>query len=109
MNRIDKLLALVRGDKLPDWAEAYNRERVADFIVDFRLLCADLGPWRYAADLGAPSNADLRTIAYLAVWHDGPRLQIWKHVEALDAIDLVIDAAAEGFAQYVAKETTSQT
>lgn len=89
-------------------AEAVARERVAECIVGYRTLCADVGPWQYAADIGAPPELrDLRQIAYLAVWHDGPKLGAWRHVEALDAIDLVVDAAAEGFAEHQAIQTSS--
>jgi hypothetical protein len=87
-----------------DVEAAVGRKRVADLIVDYRRLCADVGPWQYAADLGAHPYADLRTIAYLAVWRDGPTLRLWQDVKALDAIDLLVDAALEGFEQYVAVE-----
>lgn len=78
-------------------AEEVQRQRVADFIVDYRRLCEDIGPWQYAADLHAPHDADLRTIAYMAAWRDGPTLRVWEAVKDRDAIDLVIDAAVEGF------------
>lgn len=97
--------------KLPSWPkrddpatvnEAVRRSRVADFIVDYRTLCEDVGPWQYAADLHAPQDVTLRHLAYLAVWRDGPTLRIWEDVLAVDAADLVIDAAIEGFQAFLA-------
>lgn len=81
---------------------AVQRQRVSDFIVDYRTLCEDVGPWQYAADLHAPADVDLRHLAYLAVWRDGPTLRVWADVRLLDAIDLVVDAAVEGFEAFLA-------
>lgn len=82
--------------------DAVRRQRLSDFIVDYRRLCEDIGPWQYAADLHAPHDADLRSIAYLAVWRDGPTLRVWEAVRSFDAIDLLIDAAVEGFEAHLA-------
>jgi hypothetical protein len=100
MRPIDKLRRVLAGKQGFD--EAVTRSRVADFIVDYQALCEAFGPWQYAADVGAPVNADLRTVAYLAVWRDGPTLRVWEHVLAVDAVDLVIDAAVAGFQAYLA-------
>jgi hypothetical protein len=81
VNWRDRLRRIVTGQTL---ADAVDRQRVADLIADYGRLCAEVGPWQYAADLGAPLDADLRTIAYLATWHDGPRLSIWKTVVRLE-------------------------
>jgi hypothetical protein len=82
-------------------ADHLRRQRVADFIVDYRTLCEDVGPWEYAASVGAPPEADLRQIAYLAVWSHGPTVGVWEYVRRLDAVDLLIDAAVEGFEAHV--------
>lgn len=95
------LARLGLNDKGRTVAEEVQRQRVADFIADYRRLCEDIGPWQYAADLGAPVDADLRTIAYLAVWRDGPTLRVWEAVKAEDSIDLVILAALAGFEAHV--------
>ena len=103
MGPIDKLRRAL-GDTA-SLEEAVARRRVADFIADYRSLCEEVGPWRYAADLGAPPDATLRQIAYLAVWHDGPKLRVWGDVKDFDAIGFVVDAALEGFDTHVASET----
>lgn len=107
MKAIDKLRAALAGGQRPDWADAAARQRLADFMVDYRRLCADVGPWEYAANLGAPADADLRQIAYQAVWRDGPTLEVWAYVQRFDAIDLLIDAAVEGFEEYVAAHASA--
>lgn len=90
-------------------AEHIRRQRVADFIADYRQLCEDVGPWQYAADLGAHPKADLRHIAYLATWRDGPTLRVWEDVLALDAADLAVDAAVEGFQAAIAVERVDES
>lgn len=96
-----RLASWLKRNDVAAIAEYMRRQRVADFIVDYRALCENIGPWQYAADLGAHSEAELRHIAYLAVWRDGPTLRIWQDVCELDAIDLVLDAAVEGFEAYL--------
>jgi hypothetical protein len=83
--------------------EAVSRRRVSDLIRDYRVLCADIGPVTYAADLEAPEDADLRMVGYMAVWRDVPALTVWEDVMALDAVDLLIDAAVEGFEHHLTR------
>lgn len=104
MRRFKALAALINRDGKREFEGALARKRVADFIVDYRRLCEDVGPWQYAADLGAHPEAELRHIAYLAVWRDGPTLRVWEDVLALDAADLAVDAACEGFKAHVIAE-----
>jgi hypothetical protein len=63
--------------KLPGWRrrerkrlEGRRGELVVEYLSEWWRLCADVGPWQYAADLGAHVDADLRAIAYLAVYND---------------------------------------
>lgn len=83
--------------------DAMRRELVEDFLIDYRNLCADVGPWQYAADIGAHPDATTRQIAYLAVWRDGPTLRIWADVQRFGAVERLIDAAVAGFAEHCAK------
>lgn len=84
--------------------EAVARKRVSDLLIDYRCLCYDIGFWQYAADLGAAVEVTTREVAYLAVWRDGPTLSVWEDVVRLDAVDLLIDAAVEGFEDALADE-----
>lgn len=102
MGRLANLLYRLASGQ--SWEDRLDGQRVADLIADYGVLCADVGPWQYAADLGAPVDADLRTIAYLATWHDGPKLSVWDAVLRLDAVDLVVEAAAMGFDSHVRSE-----
>ena len=43
-----------------------------------------------------------RQVAYLLAWSQGPKLALWVDVRRFDAIDLVVDACAEGFDAYLA-------
>lgn len=101
MSVIEKLRAAIGGRNALD--EAVARRRVSDLIRDYRVLCADIGPVTYAADLEAKEGADLRIIAYMAVWRDVPALSVWQDVMDLDAVDLVIDAAVEGFEHHLSR------
>ena len=102
MRAVDKLRRAIAGRAGFD--EAITRKRVADLLIDYRVLCYDVGFWQYAADLGAPVDAEVQTVAYMAVWRDGPTLSLWDDVLRLDAVDLLIDAAAEGFCDALADE-----
>lgn len=84
---------------------ALAREVVTFTLAEYRSLWAEVGPWKYAADLGAHPDADLRQIAYLAVWRDLPIVKAYEYVKKLDAVDLFIDAAVEEFERYVAAES----
>jgi hypothetical protein len=97
---IEKLRAIFPSE-VARIEDAVARKRVAELLVDYRILCADVGPWEYAASIGAPPEADLRQIAYLAVWSHGPTVGVWEFVRRLDAVDLLIDAAVEGFEAHV--------
>lgn len=86
-----------------EYEESVERAVVGHFIADYRRLCTDAGPWQMAADAGAPPDCwDLRQIAYLAVWAHGPTLSVWEWVRRYDAVDLVIDAAIDGFTDHLA-------
>lgn len=100
MKAIDRLRAIFPSAEARI-EDAFARKRVADFLVDYRTLCEDVGPWEYAASIGAPPEADLRQIAYLGVWSHGPTVSVWEYVRRLDAVDLLIDAAVEGFEAHV--------
>lgn len=95
MNPIDRLRrALGNGS---EFDEAVARKQVSEFIAGLRVLGETEGPWAFANLFESPDDAEPRQIAYLAVWHDGPQWNVWDDLHRFDAVDLAIDALAEGF------------
>lgn len=72
---------------------------IVEYLGDWRKLCADAGPWRYAADIGAPPYADLATIAYLAVYHDLAKGTLAARDDHF--IDEAVEHAVAGFDEYL--------
>lgn len=95
-------MGLIRKLKLKLAGDTADRQRLADFMVELRRVCEAEGPWAFARMLDAPEDTDPRQIAYLLVWAEGPGCAIWDLIQRYDAVDLVIDAAAEGFDAFLA-------
>lgn len=85
------------------YEEAVARAGVSTFIDGLRTLCAEEGPWAFVNLLEADEDATPRQIAYLLVWRQGPECSVWPDLQRFDAVDLAIDAAAEGFKAFVDK------
>lgn len=87
--------------RLPNFARPRAVEqRLAEvaYLGEWWKLCAEVGPWQYAADIGAPPDADLAAIAYLAVWHD---LAGHPYVDDEDFLDEAIAIASGAFEAYL--------
>lgn len=98
-----RLDLLPRGTKRAA-IEARRGVVICEYLAEYRKLCADVGPYRYAADLGLPAGldgpVDFRTIAYAAAWND--------MAEGCDFIDEAIRAAVQGFEDWQAAEETAK-
>lgn len=82
--------------------DAVARAGVSTFIEGLRTLCAEEGPWAFVNLLEADEDATPRQLAYLLVWRQGPQCSVWPDLLRFDAVDLAIDAAAEGFKAFIA-------
>lgn len=100
MGPLQKLRLKIAGRAVVD--EAADRQRVSTFIAELRRICEAEGPWAFARLVNAPEDADVRQIAYLLVWNEGPGCEIWGLLERFDAVDLAVDAAVEGFDAFLA-------
>ena len=100
MGWFTRLRLKVAGQAVVD--DAVDRERVGNFITELRRVCEAEGPWAFARYLHAPEDTDPRQIAYMLVWNEGPGTEVWKLIQRFDAVDLVIDAAVEGFDAFLA-------
>lgn len=104
MKPIEKLRRKVAGGQAFD--EAVARKAVADFIEGLRILCEQEGPWAFIRFLEVEDDIDIRHLAYLVVWREGPVCQVWDDLQRFDAIDLTVDAAAEGFDAHLSVHPT---
>lgn len=104
MRPIDKLRRTVAGKQGFD--EAVSRKAVATFIEGLRDLCEAEGPWAFIRFLEVADDTDTRHLAYLVVWREGPACQVWDDLQRFDAIDLAVDAAAEGFDAHLSVHPT---
>lgn len=104
MRPIDKLRRAVAGKQGFD--EAVARKAVADFMEGLRILCEQEGPWAFRRFLEVEDGIDTRHLAYLVVWREGPACQTWPDLQRFDAIDLAVDAAAEGFDAHLSVHPT---
>lgn len=94
-----RILHSFAGEQHREAIEARLRLNRIEYLAEWRKLCAEVGPWQYAADLGAPVDADLATIAYLAVWGDLSRHPYAGEDD--DFIDEAISLAVAGFDAYL--------
>lgn len=95
-----RLDLLPKGTKL-EAIEARRGVVICEYLAEYRRLCAEVGPYRYAADLGLPSAlADWRVIAYAAAWND--------MAAACEFVDEAIEAAVKGFEDWQAAEETAK-
>ena len=85
---------------LPQQAEAARGALVCEYLGLWRSLCRDVGPWRYAADIGAPPDLSVREIAYLVTWHDLRESTFAIFEEGF--MEEAVAAAAAGFEDYLA-------
>lgn len=84
------------------YEDAVSRAGVSTFIDGLRTLCEAEGPWAFVNLLEADEDATPRQIAYLLVWRQGPQCSVWPDLQRFDAVDLAVDAAAEGFQAFIA-------
>lgn len=88
-----RLDLLSRGAEQQDAIRLRRDQVVCEYLAEYRKLCAHVGPYCYAADLGLPAGLDgpveIRVIAYAAAWHD--------MTAGCDFIDEAIEAAGRGF------------
>lgn len=83
--------------------ELQTSEGIVRYLAQWRALCAEVGPWQYAAALRAPIDEDLHTVAYLAVWSDIAGATFADD----DVIDEAIAMAVSGFDQYLLEHPES--
>lgn len=92
-----RLDLLSRGAQQQDSIRKRRDQVVCEYLAEYRRLCAEVGPYAYAADLGLPAGidapVDVRVVAYAAAWND--------MAPGCDFLDEAIDAAALGFEDWL--------
>lgn len=85
---------------LPAQAGEARDALACEYLGEWRGLCRDVGPWRYAADVGAPPDLTVREIAYLAAWHDLGSSAFALYDEGF--MEEAVSCAAAGFEDFLA-------